>query len=102
MDIAIEIDPNYEDALIDKAIILFYRNRHNECLEYCDKIFKLDIYCENIQLYEIKVRSLFILNRLFDARMCADKALTFAKNEHKLVKRKNEILEAIRDQLFGM
>ena len=48
-----------------------------KCIEYCDLVFGLDKYCEDMSVYEMKVHALMSLSskRLHEAKRWADRAL---------------------------
>jgi hypothetical protein len=48
-----------------------------KCIDYCDLVFGLDKYCEDMSVYEMKVHALMSLSskRLHEAKRWADRAL---------------------------
>ena len=100
--VALEIDPKYEDAIRLMAAIFCDANEFAKCIEYCDLLFKLDKYCEDMHVFEMKIESLFNLRfRLCEAKRFAEKALRIDAQNHKIKRIKQKIMDKMESYVYG-
>jgi tetratricopeptide (TPR) repeat protein len=104
LSVALQIDPYYIDAARYMAAVYCDRKEFVKCIEYCDLVFSLDKYCEDMSVYEMKVHSLMSISskRLHEAKRWADKALSIDSENQKFTRMRRTILEKLVRIVHGI
>lgn len=103
LSVALEIDPQYDDAILLIMAIYCDGKNYEKCLEYCDILFELDKYCEYMNAYEMRIISLLnVRHRLCEAKRLADKALQIDAQNEAIKETKRMILQKMERNFYGI